>query len=191
MNIKKSLVKFNESALPENFVALAVAVSNNMRPYHAAILIRLNNVDYLHHYGPTPVLQENFDTTDWYIYKVLDTISIDDEDEVGAFLQHCKRVSANSKMTYSFIADGSSYDDSGAFVSGSGLPELGTCVSYCVNTLSTALIDSDSYFKLDDWDDSEISEVEYLDNYGLKSAFTKYPNLDRGLYNAFRKRSLL
>jgi len=188
MNIKRSLVKFNESALPESFVALAVNVSSNMRPYHAAILIRLNNVNYLHHYGPIPVLQENFDTKDWYIYKVLDIITADDEDEVGAFLQHCRRVSVNSKMTYSFIADGSSYNDAGEFVSGSGLPELGTCVSYCINTLSTALIDSDSYFELDDWDDSDISEVEDLDNYGLRSAFRKYPNLDKGLYNAYRKR---
>lgn len=188
MSIKKHLVKFNESTLPESFVALAVEIDANMRPYHAAILIRLKNVNHLHHYGGAPILEENFNTNNWFIYKIFDTINIDDEDEVGAFLLHCKRVNSNSMMTYSFIADGSSYDELGEFVSASGLPELGTCVTYCINTLSTSLIDSDSYLELDDWTDCDVSGVEYLDNYGLASAFSKYPNLDRGLYNAFRKR---
>lgn len=187
MNIEETLIKFNESNLPENFVSIASKIEESAVK-HAAILIRHKNVNYLYHFpGATPPeVIDNFDEEGWYIYKIWEIINSEDENEVGAFLQHCRRVCLNSEITYSYIADGSKHNFKGEFVSNSGLPELGTCVSFCVNTLTDSIIDSNSYFNLDDWDDSELNEK--VDAWGQEQVIKKYPDLDWTLYNAFKKR---
>lgn len=187
MDIESSLIKYNDSALPNSFVSLAVKVIDDI-PTHAAILIRHNDKDYLHHFpgADPPEVIEDFDKNGWFIYKIWDLIKVDDPDEVGSFLQYCRRVCAFSKITYSFISDGSKHDFMGEFESKSGLPELGTCVSFCVNTLTNFLIDSVSYFHLEDWDDSEL--IEAYDKWAIKQVEQKYPDLDWTKYNAFKKR---
>lgn len=187
MNIAERLVKFNESKLPENFVSIATKIENNTAT-HAAILIRHKKINYLHHFpGFTkPEVIENFNEEGWYIYSIWEVIKREDENDVGAFLQHCRRVCKESKITYSYILDGSHYDITGKFVPKSKLPELGTCVGFCVNTLNNTSIDIESYFKLEDWDDAKINK-DYEKNH-LKQTKEKYPDLDWSIYNAFRKR---
>ena len=187
MDIAKDLVKFNDSELPENFVAIATQVCENL-PTHAGILIRHKKINYLHHYpgDRAPLVVPNFNENGWYIYKIWEIINFEDESEVASFLQHCFRICGNTEITYSYIMDKSKYDSNGTFVTKSGLPEFGTCVGFCVNTLSNYIIDGDSYFHLDDWDASNVDKM--IDAYGIKQAEKKYPNLDWTLYNALKKR---
>ena len=188
MSLIDYLIKFNEQDLPENFVSIATKIENK-EATHAAILIRHKSINYLHHFpgNTSPEVIEDFNEDGWYVYKIIEAINVDDEFEVGAFLQHCKRICNKSNITYSFIADGSSYNDRGEFLSRLGLPELGSCVGFCVNTLTGGLIDvQDSLFELDDWDDSEINQ--FVDKWAMQQVNNKYPDLDWSLYNAFKKR---
>lgn len=188
MNISDLLIKFNQEDLPESFVAIACKIENKDAT-HAAILIRLNSINYLHHFpgAKPPEIIDNFNEDGWYIYKILDAINIDDESEVGSFLQYCRRICKNSVITYGYIADNSSYSDRGPFISRIGLPEFGTCVSFCANTLSNTLLDLEvSYFDLDDWDDSDL--IKWVDDWAIKQATLKYPDLDWHQYNTFKKR---
>lgn len=189
MSLIDYLIKFNEQDLPENFVSIATRIEDKQAT-HAAILIRHQSINYLHHFsGLRAEVIEDFNDDGWYIYKIIEAINVDDKYEVGAFLQYCKRVCNNSNITYSFISDGSYYTDSGEFVSVNGLPELGSCVGFCVNTLTGGLIDvQDSLFELDDWDDSTIYQVKAHDDWALKQVDKKYPDIDWALYNAFKKR---
>lgn len=184
------LLRFNDHDLPNNFVSIAVQIDEkDLTPKHAAILIRHEKINYLHHFpGSTlPEVIDNFNESGWHIYKIIESFNVNDASEVGAFLQYCKRVCSQSEITYSYIADGSSYDDKGQFISRMNLPEFGTCVGFCINTLTNAIIDvEDSILSLDDWDDSEI--IEWVDEWSKKQAKEKYPNLDWALYNAFKKR---
>lgn len=189
MDIKNNLIKFNQSNTPDNFVAIAVLVNENKLPVHAAILIRHKTINYLHHFPgqEPPVILENFDEEGLYIYKIHDSFNIDDESEIGSFLQYCIRVCSKSEITYSYIADGSGYDNDGRFISNIGLPEFGTCVGFCINTFNNTLIDVDtSLFELDDWDDSDIDER--IDDWSQEKVLEKYPQIDWTLYNAFKKR---
>ncbi len=183
-----TLVKFNSSTLPQNFVSLATKVSNKKTPKHAAILIRHQSINYLHHFpGDTrPEIVDDFNEDGWYIYKFFSGIKVDDENEVGSFLQFCKRVCNTSNIAYSFVLDNSSYDNDGNFISASGLPELATCVGFCLNTLSNTIIDGESYFNLDEWDATGIDEE--FDDWAVGQAQEKYPHLDWTLYNAYKKR---
>jgi hypothetical protein len=187
MNISDTLFKFNSEKLPENFVSIATKIVDKI-PTHAAILIRYKNKHFLHHFpGSTkPEVIDDFNEDGWYVYKILESLSYT-ESEVGSVLGQCYRICLKSDITYSFIADGSSHKDDGEFVSRVGLPEFGTCVGFCANTLTTAIIDvKDDYFNLDDWDDSEINER--IDVWSTMQAAKKYPDLDWTLYKAFKKR---
>lgn len=187
MNIEETLIKFNDSALPNNFVSIAVQIFEQ-EATHAALLIRHNDINYLHHFpgNDPPLVVDNFNEHGWYIYKVLEIIKVDDANEVGSFLQYCKRICQKSKITYSYISDGSKHNFKGEFESKEGLPEFGTCVSFCVNTLTNFIIDAESYFHLDDWDDSELRPK--VDAWATEQASLKYPDLDWAKYNAFKKR---
>jgi len=187
VRIEDELIKFNEAKLPENFVSIAVRIENG-EAGHAAILIRHIKINYLYHFpgGTPPEIIQGFNEEGWYIYKIWEIINCEDENEVGAFLQHCRRVCEKSEITYSYITDGSKHNFQGEFESKSGLPELGTCVSFCLNTLTNSLIDAESYFHLDDWDDSELKES--VDKWSQDQVKKKYPDLDWTLYNAFKKR---
>ena len=188
MDINNKLIRFNQNNLPENFVSIAVQIFEK-KPVHAAILIRHNTYNYLHHFPGSvpPIVMENFDEDGWYIYKILDSFNTEDESEIGSFLQYCKRVCLKSNITYSYILDGSHYENNGEFNSNVGLPELGTCVGFCINTLTNALIDVEySLFELNDWDNSGLTAS--VDEYSLKQVNKKYPDLDWTLYNAFKKR---
>lgn len=189
MDINKELVRFNQNELPENFVSIAVQIDENKIPCHAAILIRHRTIDYLHHFpGKTPpVVVDNFKEDEWYIYKIHDSFNFEDESEIGSFLHYCQKICSQSRITYSYITDGSYYTKQGEFISKTGLPELGTCVGFCINTFSNTLIDLEtSMFELDDWDDSEI--ITWIDNWSKSEALKKYPDIDWSLYNAFKKR---
>lgn len=189
MEIKENLIKFNDNSLPDNFVALTTKIRNK-EAFHAGILIRYKSKNYLHHFGgdSPPEVIEDFSEDGKFIYKIVDFIDIDDESDVGAFLAHCKRICRNSNITYGYIADGSSYNNRGEFISRIGLPEFGTCVGFCVGTLSGAIVDlnGETYFNLDDWDDSNV--FDRVDAWSMDQARNKYPNLDWTLYNSFKKR---
>lgn len=190
MDVYNSLSRFNDHDLPENFVSIAVSISpDTLIPFHAAILIRYKSVNYLHHFpgSQAPLVVDGFDETGWHIYKILDAFNYNDESEIGSILQYCRRVCNQSDITYSYIVDGSEYADKGNFVSEEGLPELGTCVGFCLNTLKGALIDIEtSILCLEDWDDREV--IERVDNWSKHQVMQKYPDLDWDLYNAFKKR---
>lgn len=188
MDFEKYLIRFNDSNLPKNFVALATKVENQ-EVKHAAILIRHNSIDYLHHFpGETPpIVEDNFNENGWGIYKIINSINVNDPDEVGSFLQYCRRICRQSNITYSYIADCSSYANNGEFISRIGLPEFGTCVGFCLNTLANTIIDIEgTIFHLDDWDDSGLTQ--WIDDWAIKQSKKKYPDLDWNLYNAFKKR---
>jgi hypothetical protein len=161
VRVGENLIRFNSSELPENFVSLATKVDEKKRPTHSAILIRYDKRHFLHHFPgkEPPEVIDDFEEENWYVYKIFDVINPEDQNEVGAFLQHCRRVCRKSGITYSYILDGSHYDNLGDFISKNGLPELGTCVGFCINTLSNSILDADSYLSIDDWDDLEVDVI--------------------------------
>jgi hypothetical protein len=190
MDSIKDLVRVNEANLPDNFVAVATQISPRDRvPYHAAIIIRHESKDHLYHFPgfSEPRIETDFDSSSWYVYKIIEAINTDDESEVGSVLQQCFRICENSQAVYGYIFDGSTYDHEGRYYSKSGLPEIATCVGFCVNTLSSTLIDVDSYLELNDWTNNTMEPTPTYAAIAERLA-SGIPNLDRVLYESYKKR---
>lgn len=191
MVVKGNLEKYNENTVPVNFVSVAVYVGDDKTPSHAAILIRHLSQNFLFHYPgnvlPLIVDLDNEVLDQAIVYKILDNFDVSDSGDVGAFLQHCKRVCKETDITYGFVLDGSSYGSDGRFMSLSGLPEISTCVGFCVNILANSIVDAGiSYFKLEDWDD--IGIPANLERWARQEFDRKYPSLDYNIINSYKKR---
>ena len=186
-NSDETLIRFNSSQLPNNFVALAAMVVEGTCT-HAGILIRHQGANYLCHYpgSELPEVVSLVSEDPIYVYKIWKGIRTNEESEAGSFLQHCRRVCSRSDITYSFVLDRSNYDLEGFFVANDGLPELGTCVGFCVKVLTSYLVHADSYFFLDDWDETEIP-VYYGAMYDQR-VIQRFPEIDWDTYATFRKR---
>ncbi|MGV3504665.1 MAG: hypothetical protein ACO1O1_13240 [Adhaeribacter sp.] len=183
------LIRFNEEPLPENFVAIACSIGENNIPSHAAILIRHQKRNYLHHYPGVqpPLVEDDFRMTNpVYLYKMLELFE-NDEDQIGAVLEYCRFICEKSDITYSLVMDGSKYDHKGDFKGASGLPELGSCVGFCVSTLMSIIQDCDSYFVLNDWPPSTVNGHPY-DGFGIRAAKARFPQLDWEKYDLFKRR---
>jgi hypothetical protein len=187
--LTEQLVKYNDNELPANFVALAVSISNG-EAGHSGLLIRYKGVDHLCHF-PGNNLPEivSVPNTDIYVYRVWDLVSTDDIDEGGAFLSHCKHVCDNSNIIYGYVHDGSSYDYRGTYQNRTDLPEIGTCVGFCLNILNHQVLlhgEEDKYFHIDDWNDED--EWFKYDEYAQRAIAALFPDVDMELYNSFKKR---
>lgn len=189
MSLTDQLIKYNDSEFPENFVALTVNISDG-EAKHSGLLIRYKGIDHLCHFPgnslPEIVPVSNVDV---YVYRVWDLVSIDDFDEVGAFLSHCKYVCGQSNIIYGYINDGSSYDYRGAYLNRTELPEIGTCVGFCLNILNYHVLTSGEeylYFHIDDWHDN--NEWFEHDGFAHRQIADRFPNVDMELYNRFKKR---
>ncbi|KPE51241.1 hypothetical protein [Chryseobacterium indologenes] len=193
LDLENQLVKYNERNLPNTFVSLAVTLGDSNIPEHAVILIRYRTVDYIFHFpGADPPLIENITSRvdPVLFYKILDNFDTEDDSDVGAFLRQCQRICNETDITYGFIFDASTYGEDGRYLSLSGLPEIASCVGFCVNVISKYVIDfSSTYFNLDDWDDSGIEgRIAFFDQWAQEEVIKKYPSVDWSLYNAFKKR---
>ncbi|MBF9141059.1 hypothetical protein [Hymenobacter properus] len=186
--IIKNLKRFNDESLPNSFVALAAKVNELKQFGHAAILIRLKGRNFLYHYPSftLPVVEDDFDEHGWYFYKIFSQIRVDDVNEVEGFLDLCRWICGKSNIMYAFFADKSNYNSKGEYISKNGLPELGTCVSFCVNTLSGFMPEVDSYLELDDWNSSSLGNMASYDL--LLQEYARGKDIDMNIYNAFKKR---
>lgn len=190
LDLENQLVQYNEKDLPNVFVSIGVQLDPNGDAKHAVIFIRYRDRDYIFHFpGGIPPIIEDFtgQVNPTLIYKVLDNFDTEDDSDVGAFLRHCQRVCNESELTYGFIFDNSTYGADGRYLSLSGLPEIATCVGFCVNVLSNFVTDIDqSYFQLDDWDANGV--IAHYDAWAMQETVKRYPSLDWNLYNTYKKR---
>jgi hypothetical protein len=187
VSLTDSLVRYNDKRLPENFVALAVSV-NDGEAKHSGLLIRYKGSDHLCHFpAVSPPEIADVPNNDLYVYRIWDMIAPADSDEVGAFLSHCKYVCENCNITYGYVHDGSGYNERGNYQNSTDLPELGTCVGFCLNILNYQIFLQNQgalYFQIDDW---EAGRFGY-DWWCEPQIIEKFPDLDLELYTRFKKR---
>jgi len=169
--IDASLINSDLNDLRSDFVAVAIKIREG-EATHAGLIISTNGKYFLFHFIPQGVGLIDVPKSEWYFHKVFDFIS---SDESAAFLSHCKIIKKESKPTFGYSYDGSYYDSSGTYFSKNNLPQIMTCVGFCMNVV-LGYIESKVYFEFESWP-SDPSTETYFDEHE-KEFIEKFPDHD-------------
>jgi hypothetical protein len=191
--LKEKLIRLRDVSTEENFVAIGVtitAIDGIQQGGHSAIFLCLEKTLYIFHFFPENVIFQEAQQDaayNYYYLKKLDYFS-DDETELIMFKSYCERIKEKSNLKFGFVFGGSFYDPlTGEYFSDSlTLPELSTCVGFCINVLTGWIFEIEKYLEFDDW------ETITLEHPGFRNVFERvrerYPTLNEEEYNAKHKR---
>ena len=159
-NINNTFIKAVDNTLPDNFIAVAIAVNPGGRGYHSGLVIGVDGEYKLFHFTGTDVELKEFPIEEYYSWKELEVI---DKNESLAFLAHCEMIEEIAQPKFGYIFDGSYYINN-EYITNTELGEKTTCVGFCINTITGFLVTKQQYFELEDWDADEQANI-YLDEY--------------------------
>ena len=160
--IDMELIEWTSSTpINKDFVAVAVSLSPAGAAKHSGFLISYKGTLYFFHWlGGEEIDLEDTPKYKNVFFKELNFIN---EQEVLAFLTHCKLIQINAKPVYGFFYAGDYYDTEGKYLSKSGLGEFMTCVGFCINVVK-GYIEGHEYFYHEDWNEEGVPE-DFFDEF--------------------------
>lgn len=187
----KLLKKFEDLIEDKYLFSICVFLDENSKPYHGGLLIKIENELSLIHYPNRDNLPEIKKIepgifTKTLIFNLNSIFDFLDFEEVTSIYAFCQRICDNSDIIYGYIHDNSTYDEDGFYQPNGELPEIATCVGFCINIINSLLVEGDKYIEIDDWQDEEES-VEYL-NKTIQSIKNKHPEIDEIIIKNYFKR---
>lgn len=190
--IEEQLERVLEANKDDNFVSLGVAIANNdgiQQGVHSALFICLKGDLYIFHFLPEGIYfhhTNELPNIGNYYHKKLEFMSTSPS-VIEAFIAHCKSIQAQSNLEFGFIFDGSYYNPiTHKHFSKSGLPELSTCVGFCINVLSGWIIEKELYLEISDWNSINVEHPSFNEYY--RTNLSKFPNINQGQFKAHHKR---
>jgi hypothetical protein len=156
--IEENLTLLSECDNSQDFVAIAIKVEGGLG-YHSGLVICLDEQFYFFHYTGREVLMESLEQfpTDLYIKK----LTIFEPSKVEYIKAFCEILQEEAHPRYGWIFTDSFYNGDGSYYSDEGLPDITTCVGFCINVIRGVLYNNEVYISTDDWDDSSFGEYQH------------------------------
>lgn len=156
--VDESLLKLSDCEVYEDFIAFCVNVNDSGVAIHSGIIICYDEKLHLFHFDTTvhlDILDINNLPENLYIKK----ITIFGNERVLAFKAYCEILELEVSPLYGFIFSNSFYNVDGMYYSESNLPDITTCVGFCINVIRGFLYNNDKYIEVNDWDSSTIDTL--------------------------------
>ncbi|MEI3802734.1 MULTISPECIES: hypothetical protein [unclassified Chitinophaga] len=173
VKIDEEIVQSENFNSEGDFVAAAVKITKEGEAEHAGIVIYYNKDCFLLHYNSVDVKISGIPNK-WYFHKPLQVIP---PIFVASFLSYCRKVVQKANPEYGYVYGGSIYDQHGQFFSEKKIPEVMTCVGFCINVV-LGFIEADEYISYSDWTIATLADSDkYIAHY--RNEFVKiFPDLD-------------
>lgn len=166
--VGEKLSKLNSCQTNEDYIAICIELNNEGIGKHCGILICYEEELTFFHYDGRVKLELLLieDIPNNYYIK---TTSIFEEDKILAFKAYCEILTLEVSPDYGFIFTNSFYNPDGTYYSENNLPDITTCVGFCINVIRGFLYNNDKYINIEDWDDSSLEEftqdfIEIIEN---------------------------
>ncbi len=156
--IDESLLRLSDCEIHEDFIAFCVDVDSNGIATHSGIIICYDEKLHLFHFDSTVHLDDldiNNIPDNLYIKK----ITIFGNERVLAFKAYCEILEVEVSPLYGFVFANSFYNIDGMYYSDSNLPDITTCVGFCINVIRGFLYNNDKYIEVNDWNSSTIDTL--------------------------------
>lgn len=156
--VESDLIILNECDSSEDFVAIGVLVGIDGIGYHSGLVICLEEIFYFFHYTGTEVLMDivNVFTNDLFVKKM----DIIQSEKVEYFKGFCEILLDEVQPQYGWVFTDSFYNGDGTYYSDNGLPDITTCVGFCINVIRGSFYNNETYISVNEWDDSTFTEVQ-------------------------------
>lgn len=153
-----NLIPLNECENHEDFIAIGIMVNEEGIGYHSGLIICLEEHFYFFHYTGKEVLMDLLMTlpTDIYIKKLL----IFEPEKVEYIKGFCDILLQEVSPNYGWLFSDSFYNEDGEYYSEDGLPDITTCVGFCINVIRGVLYNNEVYIDTSQWDNSTFNEYQ-------------------------------
>jgi len=166
--IGEELLRLCDSEIHEDFISICVQVDELGQATHSGIVICYDEKLYYFHFTGVVHFEElDIDNipNDLYIKK----ISIFGDGIVLSFLAYCEILKDEVSPSFGFVFQESFYNSDGSYYSESNLPDITTCVGFCINVIRGRLYKNSKYLEIDDWDNSTIDSLQQDFQYWIES----------------------
>lgn len=163
-----NLMYLNDCETHEDFLALCVQVDCEGNAKHSGIVICYEERLQFFHFNGTVHFDEldivNI-PNDLYFKK----ITIFGNERILAFKAYCEILADEISPSYGFMFTDSFYNVDGTYYTESNLPDITTCVGFCINVIRGFLYNNSKYVEIDDWGSSTIDTLPIDFQYWLDS----------------------
>lgn len=172
--IKTQLIKTESITTKDDFVAIAVTIDEKGIANHSGILISHKGQFFFFHYDKTQVLLNEVDISNAkrIFHKELKII---DNKLIPSFINHCRIIKYTAKPKYGYFYGGSFYER-GSYHSNNILPQLMTCVGFCINVI-TGFLEEKKYIEFTDWKPINENGELYFTEF-IKKFIQDFPDAD-------------
>jgi len=182
------IIRGDYESLPDNIIGVAVTLNLDevQNPInHSGIFIRYNNSNYLLHFNREAIELVEIPEDSLVFFKQISVPTGFILSTYHFFTQIIKR----KVPEYGYFYSGSFYDETTLdFIDGHGMPEIMSCVGFCLNVMKTVLRGKD-FIKYTDWNYHDGLTEDKVLRYFMK-AKKSYPDLDMDEYIKYVRRIL-
>lgn len=166
--VEESLLRLSDCDVHEDFIAFCVKVGDDGIATHSGIIICYDERMHFFHFDSTVHLDElDLDNIDDNLY--IKKITIFGNETILAFKGYCEILELEVCPLYGFIFLNSFYNVDGVYYSEANLPDITTCVGFCINVIRGFLYNNDKYIEIGDWNNSTIDTLPVDFQYWINS----------------------
>jgi hypothetical protein len=166
--VEESLLRLNDCDTHEDFIAFCVSVDDVGIATHSGILICYDEKVHFFHFDSTVHLDElDIDNIDNNLY--IKKITIFGNEIILAFKAYCEILQLEVSPLYGFVFLNSFYNVDGVYYSDANLPDITTCVGFCINVIRGFLYNNDKYIEVGDWNSDTIDSLPVDFQYWIDS----------------------
>lgn len=146
----------SENPVSADFVA--IAYQHDEEDPHSGFVIQQSGNLLEFHFKGLGIIYQPLESD--FLHKILTCIH---EEDVPAFVAHCRNIQRKAKPIYGYFYSGEWYDALVNFIGNRDLGQRMTCVGFCLNILRGFL--ENDYLAFEDWDATSHAEPGYLESY--------------------------
>lgn len=170
-----SIFRIDADNINDNIIGVAACLLQDNTIHHAGIFIRYNSTNYLLHFDKEKVELLEIKKAVLCFFKRLSYIP---SEIIPSTYLLFKRISMSKKPGYSYFYDGSCYEPTNIdFFDEYEMPEIMSCVGFCLNVLKTVL-NREDFIKYTDWHYHNGITEDKVKKYFESKIKANYPNID-------------
>ncbi|MDV6170214.1 hypothetical protein R1T16_17390 [Flavobacterium sp. DG1-102-2] len=155
--IEPQIHRLRDYDLTKNFLAISIITNDLGIGIHSGIIACHNSeVTYMHFTGKIKLQTLDIFPDNMYIKE----LTIFDRALIGYYKTQMEIIAQEANPIYGVVFQDSFYKADGTYYSETNLPDICTCVGFCVNTIRAMMYNNSEYLLLDDWDETTLQSIE-------------------------------